>query len=118
MMTSAADCIFCQIAVQKLPGEILYDDSDLMVIKDSKPIAPVHILVIPKKHIASLNDAASKDGAILGKMILVAKDYAKRLGVDQSGYRLVINTGPHAGQSIFHLHLHVIGGRHLPFKFD
>lgn len=117
-MTNAPECIFCQIANRKLPTEMLYDDANLIVIKDSKPIAPVHILVIPKKHIASLNDASSGDQEIFGKMILVAKEHARQLGVDRSGYRLVINTGPNAGQSIFHVHLHVIGGRHLPFKFN
>ncbi len=118
MMTNALDCVFCQIAAQKIPAEILYDDADLIVIKDSKPIAPVHILIIPKKHIASLNETSLGEQEILGKMILVAKDHARQLGVDRSGYRLVLNTGPNAGQSIFHIHLHVIGGRHLPFKFD
>jgi histidine triad (HIT) family protein len=118
MMTNTPECVFCQIAIRKLPAEILYEDVNLIVIKDSKPIAPVHLLVIPKKHIASLNDATSVDQEIFGKMILVARDHARQLGVERSGYRLVMNTGPNAGQSIFHIHLHVIGGRHLPFKFN
>ncbi len=89
-----------------------------MAFQDTTPVAPVHILIIPKKHIESINSLVESDAGLVGKLVLMGKRMAKEFKVDQSGYRLVFNTGPHAGQSVFHLHLHLIGGRHLPFRFE
>ena len=89
-----------------------------MAFQDTTPVAPVHILIIPKKHIDSINSLVESDAGLVGKLVLMGKRMAKEFKVDQSGYRLVFNTGPHAGQSVFHLHLHLIGGRHLPFRFE
>jgi len=111
-------CIFCRIIAGDAPAQILYRDDQVTVFQDSHPIAPVHILVVPNEHIASLNDCDLKHEALLGHMTCVARRLAAQHGIEESGYRLVINTGPHAGQSVFHLHLHLLGGRHLPFRFE
>lgn len=113
-MTEA--CIFCQIARHESPAEILYEDELVIAFQDLRPIAPVHLLVVPKRHIASVNELTTGDEKLLGYMILVARDLAHRLQVEESGYRLILNTGPDAGQTIFHLHLHVIGGRKLMIR--
>ena len=111
-------CIFCKVLSGEAPGSILYRDDQVTAFRDARPIAPVHILVVPNRHIASLEDAAVEDERLLGHMLLVGRRTAVLEGIGDSGYRLVINTGPDAGQSVFHLHLHVIGGRPLPFKFE
>lgn len=82
------------------------------------PVAPVHVLIVPKKHIPSVNELAVEDEAIIGHLFTVARRLADQLGVAHTGYRLVVNTGPDGGQSVFHIHMHLIGGRHLPFRFD
>jgi histidine triad (HIT) family protein len=107
------DCIFCGIITGQLDGKILYHDDEITAFQDAHPVTPVHVLIVPNKHIASLNELEESDAQLIGKMTLVARQIAREQGVDQSGYRLVINTGPHAGQSVFHLHLHLIAGRHL-----
>ena len=111
-------CIFCRIIAGQVPGSILYRDDRVTAFKDARPIAPVHVLVVPNQHIASLEDATPADEGLMGHMLRVGRQMAAQEGVEKSGYRLVINTGPDAGQSVFHLHLHVIGGRSLPFKFE
>jgi histidine triad (HIT) family protein len=111
-------CIFCRIIAQQAPAKILYEDSQVIAFQDAHPIAPVHVLIVPKQHIVSVNDMKEEDEKVIGHLSQVAGQLAEQLGVSQSGYRLVINTGPDAGQSVFHLHMHLIGGRHLPFKFD
>lgn len=111
-------CIFCQIASRKIPAALLYQDEWVTAFEDRKPIAPVHFLVIPNRHIRSVNEIEPGDEAVLGRMVAVAQRLAAQKGVQTSGYRLVINTGPDAGQSVFHLHLHVIAGRKMPFRFD
>lgn len=109
-----SDCIFCKIARKEIPAEIVYEDENAVAFKDINPVAPVHVLVIPKKHIASLNEADPiEDVHLLGHLLLVAKRVADLLGISESGYRIVINTGPDAGQAVFHLHVHVIGGRQM-----
>ena len=108
-------CIFCDIINKKSPAKILYEDDEIIAFPDINPSAPVHILVIPKKHIKSVNELETKDRAIVGKMILVAKKLAKENKINQSGYRLVINTGKDGGQIIEHLHLHLLGGKKLGF---
>jgi len=104
-------CLFCKIAGREIPSDIVLEKDDVLAFKDVRPVAPVHALVIPKKHIASLNDATPEDGELLGHLVLAAREVAAKLGLDSSGYRLVVNTGPDAGQSVFHVHVHVLGGR-------
>lgn len=106
-------CIFCQMAAHEKPARILYEDAQCAVFQDINPKAPVHLLVIPRKHITSLNDDLEEDKALLGHMLTVVARMAKEQGVDGSGYRTVINTNAEAGQTVFHLHMHVLGGRIL-----
>ena len=102
-------CIFCQILARELPGEILYEDEDLAVIKEINPEAPVHLLIIPKKHFDSLNSLDEQTAQIGAKMFLTAKRMAEAQGI-QSGYKVMINCGREAGQLIRHLHMHLMGG--------
>ena len=106
-------CLFCKIAAHKSPAEILYEDEDCLVFRDVKPQAPIHLLVIPRKHITSLNDDLEDDKALLGHMMAIIGQVAKEQGIDGSGYRTVINTNAEAGQTIYHLHIHILGGRRL-----
>lgn len=117
-MDSDPSCVFCQIANHSHPAKIYYEDEEIVVFQDTRPVAPIHILIIPKKHIDSINSLSENDAGLIGKLVQVGKQMAKEFKVDQSGYRLVFNTGPDAGQSIFHVHMHLIGGRHLPFRFE
>lgn len=107
------DDVFCKIIKGEIPTEFLYQDEDLAAFKDKNPEAPVHLLIVPKKHIASVNEVADEDQMLLGKMILTAKKLAKELGIAESGYRLGFNTGPDSGQMVSHLHLHLVGGKKL-----
>ena len=107
------DCVFCNIVQKKIPGETLFEDSDVLVVRDILPKAPVHLLVIPRVHIPSIVDATQEHERLLGHMILVAKQVAVDSHIDQSGYRLVFNVGKHGGQLVPHLHLHVLGGKQL-----
>jgi histidine triad (HIT) family protein len=104
------DCIFCQIAQGQTETEMLYQSDTLVVFKDINPHAPVHLLLVPKKHIRSVNDLTDADQEILAELILVAKEMAKEQGVDKSGYKLLYNVEKGGGQLMFHLHLHLIGG--------
>mgnify|MGYP001602339616 CR=1 FL=1 len=104
------DCIFCQIIEGKIPSTKIYEDKDLVVINDIHPVAPVHVLIIPKEHFPSLVEAKDKHSVLLGKLLLTARDTAKSLGVSTSGYKIVINNKEDAGQIVFHLHIHLIGG--------
>src|SRR5512138_3123458 len=104
-------CIFCRIVANQATANILYRDQQVTAFRDSRPVAPSHLLIVPNRHIESLNELQEEDGDLLGYMLLVARRLAIKEGVDQSGYRLVVNTRMHAGQSIPHLHLHLIGGR-------
>lgn len=103
-------CVFCRIARGEIPSPFLYEDSELFAIRDIKPIAPTHILIIPKAHVPTLGEA---DVSLQGRMIEVARELAKKEGIAERGYRLVVNTGREAGQEVPHLHLHLIGGRPL-----
>jgi len=114
----SSNCIFCKIASGQSSAAIIYHDENLTAFHDIHPVAPVHILIIPNRHIESVNSVTAADEALLGSMISLASRLAAEHGVDKTGYRLVMNTGPHAGQSVFHLHLHLLGGRHLPFRFE
>jgi len=115
---TAPDCIFCKIASGPTVTKLLYHDDEITAFYDAHPKAPVHILVIPNQHIESLNQAGPENAALLGKLVLRASLLAKEMGVEQSGYRLVINTGPDAGQSVFHVHVHLLGGRRMPLGFE
>jgi len=104
------DCIFCKIVNGKIPTEFLYQDDKLVVFRDINPHAPVHILIVPKKHMRSINDLTENDREIISHMIMVGKDMAKKESVNLSGYKLLFNVERGGGQVIFHLHLHLIGG--------
>ena len=106
-----SECIFCKIAAHEIPATILYEDEHCLVLQDIDPKAPVHLLVIPRKHITSLNDDLDSDKELLGHLMVVAGRMAKDQGIDGAGYRTVINTNAGAGQSVFHLHIHLLGGR-------
>ncbi|MGE0079722.1 MAG: histidine triad nucleotide-binding protein [Thiohalomonadaceae bacterium] len=107
------DCIFCSIADGALPANIVYEDEDVVAFKDINPVAPVHLLVIPRKHIASANGLADTDAALAGKLLLTARRLAAEQGFAENGFRLVMNTNQDAGQTVFHMHLHVLAGRYL-----
>ncbi len=104
------DCIFCKIVNGEIPTEFLYEDETLVVFRDINPHAPVHILIVPKKHIRSINDLTENDREIISHMIMVGKDIAKKESINSSGYKLLFNVERGGGQVIFHLHLHLIGG--------
>jgi histidine triad (HIT) family protein len=104
-------CLFCKIAAKQIPSKVLFEDDDLLAFHDINPAAPAHVLVIPKQHLGSLSDGEPEHGALLGKLLLAASRAAELTGVAASGYRVVANTGADAGQSVFHLHIHVLGGR-------
>ena len=109
-MSHDPNCIFCKIAEGKIPSKKVYEDPELLVFHDIHPWAPVHVLIIPKRGIPRLVDAQSSDQALLGHLMLVAGKLAEQLGVGEA-FRLVVNNGANAGQTVFHLHLHIIGGR-------
>jgi len=104
-------CVFCQVAAHEKPARILYEDEHCIVFQDINPKAPVHLLVIPRKHITSLNDNLDDDKVLLGHMLTIVGRMAKEQGIDGTGYRTVINTNAEAGQTVFHLHIHILGGR-------
>ena len=110
-MSDTDSCLFCRIVRREIPSGIVWEDEHAIAFRDIDPKAPKHIIVIPKRHIASLNDAT--DASLLGRLLLAAREIAEGEGLAQSGYRTVINTGAEAGQSVFHLHVHVMGGRHM-----
>ena len=104
------DCLFCKIAHGQMDTEFLYENDQLVVFRDINPHAPVHLLIVPKRHIRSVNDLTEKDGSLLAEMVMVAKEMAKMQKVNASGYKLLFNVEKGGGQVIFHLHLHLIGG--------
>ena len=107
------NCLFCRIVAGETPADVIYKDERCLAFRDTNPQSPVHVLVVPRDHLDSLDDAAQKDEALLGHLLRVAARVANEQGLSESGYRTVINTGAGAGQSVFHLHLHVLGGRQL-----
>ncbi|GJM13861.1 MAG: putative HIT-like protein [Pseudohongiella sp.] len=107
------DCLFCKIIAGEIPSNKVYSDDDVYAFWDIEPAAPTHILLIPKKHLTYVNSAGDEDEALLGKMLLVANRIAAEQGLSEDGFRYVINTGRDGGQTIFHLHLHILGGRAL-----
>lgn len=107
----ADPCLFCRIVRGEVPAKIVAETDECVAFRDINPQAPVHVLVIPREHVASLNEA--RDPALVGRLALVAADIAKREGIEESGYRTVINTNASAGQTVFHIHLHLLGGRRM-----
>jgi len=105
-----ADCLFCKIAEKQIPAKLVHDDADVFAFEDINPQAPTHILICPKKHFASLEEATPQEEAVLGKIALVAAKLARQRKLE-NGYRTVVNTGSGAGQTVFHLHMHLLGGR-------
>jgi len=108
-----SDTIFAEIIRREIPADIVYEDDEVLAFRDITPRAPVHVLFIPKKAIATLNDAGPEDAALLGNLVLAAAAYAKREGFAENGYRTVFNCNRDAGQSVFHIHLHLLAGREL-----
>lgn len=108
-------CIFCDIIKGKLPCDKVYEDENYFAFKDIRPKAPVHILIVPKKHIEKVADIDGENKNVIGDMVVVANRIAKDLDIDKSGYRLVMNNGPDAGQEVYHLHLHLMGGKRMIF---
>ena len=106
-------CLFCDIAAKKIPARIAGETEDLVAFHDTKPQAPTHVLIVPKRHLAGAGDLEASDEALAGRVMLFAAKLARDLGVDRSGYRLVVNHGADAGQTVPHLHLHLLGGREL-----
>jgi histidine triad (HIT) family protein len=106
-----ADCLFCRIARKEIPAKVVYEDDRVLAFEDINPQAPAHTLVIPRQHFATLNDVGSGDEGLLGHMLLVARGIAQEKGLHEKGYRLVANTLESAGQSVFHIHVHLLGGR-------
>ncbi|ODA42593.1 HIT family hydrolase [Desulfosporosinus sp. BG] len=111
-----SDCIFCKIARREIPSEIVYEDDAIIAFKDIQPLAPVHLVVIPKSHLRSLNDVTSEYEALMGHLLGVIRRLASEFGVAESGYRVVTNTGTDGGQVVGHLHFHLLGGQALNAK--
>jgi histidine triad (HIT) family protein len=107
------DCLFCKIAAREIPADVVEESDLVMAFRDVNPQAPTHILVIPKDHIDSISELGQGDGPVLAEMVQTASHLARAEGVDRSGWRLVTNTGPDAGQSVQHFHVHVLGGRKM-----
>ncbi|HOP60198.1 MAG TPA: histidine triad nucleotide-binding protein [Candidatus Saccharicenans sp.] len=105
------DCLFCRIINKEIPSRLVYEDEKVLAFEDIKPQAPAHILIIPKKHLASLKEADENDQNLLGYLLLTARKIAQDKGLAESGFRLVINSGPDSGQEVNHLHVHLLGGR-------
>ncbi|WP_415902983.1 histidine triad nucleotide-binding protein [Neptuniibacter sp. QD29_5] len=105
------DCLFCKIINKEIPAEIIYEDEHVIAFNDISPQAPTHALIIPRKHIATLNDISAEDTEIVGHMVKTASTIAKQLGIDESGYRTVFNCNSDGGQTVYHIHLHLLGGK-------
>ena len=105
------DCLFCKIAKREVPSKSVLENEHAVAVEDIQPQAPTHILIVPRKHISTLNDVSAEDQNLLGAMVLTAIDIARDRKISSSGYRIVLNTNRGAGQSVFHIHLHLLGGR-------
>ncbi len=110
------DCLFCKIIKKQIPADIVYEDEEILAFKDIQPAAPIHILVIPKKHIESINKLEKQDELLVGKIYTKIKDIAKQQGLEDTGYRVIVNCGKDAGQEVMHLHYHLLGGKKLGEK--
>ena len=107
------DCLFCKIASEEIPANVIYQDKDIVAFNDIIPQAPQHKLIIPRKHIATLNDLTPEDTLLVGKLTLTAQHLAAKLNIANAGYRIVMNCNADGGQAVFHIHMHLLGGRHL-----
>lgn len=107
------DCLFCKIVNHEINADIIYEDDEVIAFHDINPQAPIHILVIPKKHIATINDLEEEDIPLAGKIIYTAKKIAHKLGIAEDGYRILFNCNKQGGQHVFHIHLHILGGRQM-----
>jgi len=107
------DCLFCKIVARTIPAVLVYDDDLVVAFDDINPQAPTHTLIIPRKHFTSIAELQESDVTLLGRLLLAGNKIARQKGIANAGYRFVVNTGAHGGQSVFHLHLHVLGGRHM-----
>ena len=108
-----AECLFCRIVSKKVPAKIIYEDERILAFEDINPQAPVHALVIPKKHISTTLDIEGEDNEIIGHLFQTAGKIAKEKGIAERGFRLVVNTNQEAGQTVYHVHIHILGGRHM-----
>ena len=108
-----SNCLFCDIVDGKIKANLIYQDEAVLAFTDIAPKAPVHVLIIPRKHIVSVLDLDANDGAVIGRIFLVAGRLARELGIAESGFRVVVNSGADAGQSVLHLHYHLLGGRQM-----
>jgi histidine triad (HIT) family protein len=107
------DCLFCKIATKQIPARIVREDADTVAFEDLNPQAPTHVLVIPRKHVPTTNDLGPEDEALVGKLLRAGAEIAASRGIAASGWRAVMNANRDAGQTVFHIHLHVLGGRHM-----
>ena len=112
MADPTSDCLFCRILRGEIPAKKVYEDAHVLAFEDINPKAPTHVLIIPRKHFAGLKEAQAEDAEVIGRCHLAAAEIARHRNIEQ-GYRTVLNVGPGAGQSVFHLHVHLLGGRHL-----
>ena len=110
------DCLFCKIVLREIPSQIVYEDNEVIAFKDIQPLAPVHLIIIPKNHLRSLNDVTPEYETLIGHLFGVIRRLAKEFGVAESGYRVVTNTGADGGQVVGHLHFHLLGGQALDAK--
>jgi len=108
-----SDCLFCKIRDGEIQGDVVFEDDDLLAFNDVSPQAPVHVLIIPKKHISTVNDMSAEDELLMGKLFSTAKNIASQKAVSEDGYRLVVNSNEQAGQSVFHIHMHLLAGRNM-----
>jgi histidine triad (HIT) family protein len=112
-MSSNPNCIFCKIIEKKIPSKIVFEDDSVIAFEDVNPQAPVHLLVVPKRHIPEVHSMSETDRELVGHLFFTAKKIADEKGLDARGYRMVINNGAGAGQTVFHIHLHILSGRHF-----
>jgi histidine triad (HIT) family protein len=115
MIETMSNCIFCKIVAGESPSQMLYQDERITAFRDIQPVAPTHVLIVPNRHIARLQDMTPEDEPLVGRMFSVARQIAEAEGIAESGYRLIINNGPHGGQVVYHLHLHLIGGQRMRY---
>lgn len=107
------DCLFCKIAQGQIPADVVYEDDEIMAFRDIAPQAPTHILLIPKSHIPTINDVDAQHQNLVGRLVVSARKLANEHHIDEDGYRLVFNVNQHGGQAVYHIHLHLLGGRQL-----
>jgi histidine triad (HIT) family protein len=110
---TASDCLFCKIIAAEIPADIIYESPDVIAFRDINPQAPTHVLIVPRRHIATINELADTDTDVVGRLFLAARDIAKQEGFAEDGYRVTMNCNAAAGQTVFHIHLHLLGGRNF-----